>query len=152
MASVTYLREPGVSRPEKVLPGFFRRKQFSLYKMTAHITLYRKDYLRALLKKDESAWEFEVNGTIRSWFKRGIFLCPENNDGAVFPYDFAGWSLCVKGKYYGPVKRYFEDKEGLVFSEVRQTIEQLPTASGGKLSKKLMYLTKGLLSVFRENV
>ena len=53
VASVTYLREPGVSKPEPAFPGFFRRKQFSLYKMTAHITMYRKDYLRKLLKKTE---------------------------------------------------------------------------------------------------
>lgn len=149
VASVTYLREPGVSSPEKALPGFFRRRQFSLYKMTAHITLYRKDYLRRLLKKDESAWEFEVNGTIRSWLKRGAFLGPENNKQAVFPYDFG--SLILRGKYYGPVKRWFETEEHLIFSNCRDTLERWPVASNGKLSKKLMYLTKGLLSICKEN-
>lgn len=149
VASVTYLREPGASKPEPALPGFFRRNQFSLYKMTAHITLYRKDYLRKLLKKAESAWEFEVNGTIRSWFKRGVFLCPENNERAVFPYDFG--SLILRGKYYGPVKRWFEEKERLTFSDCRQTLEQWPAGSSGSAQKKLMYLTKGLCSVFKEN-
>ncbi len=149
VASVTYLREPGVSKPEKKLPGFFLRKQFSLYKMTAHITLYCKDYLRSLLKKNESAWEFEVNGTIRSWFKRGAFLGPENNDYAVFPYDFG--SLILRGKYYGPVKRHFEEKESLMFSNCRETLEHWPQGSGNSIRKKFVYLYKGLLSIFKEN-
>ena len=149
VASVTYLREPGTSKPEKALPGFFFRKQFSLYKMTAHITLYRKDYLRALLKKDESAWEFEVNGTSRSWFKRGVFLGPENNKQVVFPYDFG--CLILRGKYYGPVKRRFESSEQLSFLDCRETLEQRPEGSSGSVGKKLMYLMKGLLSIFKEN-
>lgn len=149
VAGITYLREPGISKPEKALPGFFRRKQFSIYKMTAHISLYRKDYLRSLLKKNESAWEFEVNGTIRSWFKPGACLCPQNNNDAVFPYDFG--SLILRGKYYGPVKRRFEKAEGIAFSDFRETIEQWPVGGHGSARKKLMYFMKGLLSVFKEN-
>lgn len=149
-ASITYLKEPGGRKSIPELEGFVQRVQCALYKMTAHITLYRTEYLQAVLKHNESAWEFEVNGTIRSWFKKGRFLCPVNNKNAIFSYDFEGWSLCVKGKFYGPVKRYFEEQEGFEFYEERETIEVLPQGSGGSLTKKLHYLGKGLLSIFKK--
>lgn len=149
VASITYLREPGIARTQYDLPGFYLRKQFSLYKMTAHITLYRKDYLQSVLKKKESAWEFEVNGTIRSWLRRGKFFCPPNNENVIFPYDFG--SLILRGKYYGPVKRYFEKKEGLDFLADRETIEMLPSGGKASLGKKMHYLIRGILSYFKEN-
>ena len=150
VASITYLKEPGIRKSRLDLPGFNDRSQFSLYKMTAHITLYRKDYLQSILKKDETAWEFEVNGTIRSWFRKGSFLCPPNNMRAVFPYDYG--SLCVRGRYYGPVKRYFEEWENFSFDTCRETIESLPQHNGASTVKKINYLLKGLLSLFKENI
>lgn len=150
VASITYLKEPGGRESIPDLDGFVQRAKCALYKMTAHITLYKTEYLQSVLKHNESAWEFEVNGTIRSWLKTGMFLCPTNNEKAIFPYDFKGWSLCVKGKFYGPVKRYFEEQEGLKFYDERETIEVLPQGSGGSLTKKLHYLGKGLLSIFKK--
>lgn len=147
VAAVTYLREFGAYKQVKELPGFFFRRQFSRYKITAHITLYRKDYLRELLKKNESAWEFELNGTIRSWFKRGKFLGPANNDHAVFPYDRG--SLILKGKYYGVVKRRFEKNEGIVFSDCRETIEEWPVDNDKKFRRRLLSLIRGLFSLFK---
>lgn len=149
VASITYLREPGASRVQKELPGFCVRKQFCLYKLTAHITLYRKEYLLSLLKKGESAWEFEVNGTFRSWFRWGKTLCPPDNRSAIFPYDFG--SLILRGKYYGPVKRYFEKRENLVFLTNRETVETFFVSTKASLSKKLHYLIKGMLSFLKEN-
>ena len=149
VVSVTYLPEFGAYKPVKSLPGFFLRRQFSRYKITAHITLYRKDYLRALLKKTESAWEFELNGTIRSWFKRGAFLSPSNTDHAVFPYDRG--SLILKGKYYGVIKRHFEQAEGITFSNCRETIEEWPADGGRKFIRRFTCLVRGLLSIFKAN-
>ena len=52
----------------------------------------RKTALRLvlyLLRQNESAWQFEVNGTIRSWFKVGTAFCPlyhlSNQTTAVHP-------------------------------------------------------------------
>lgn len=150
IVSITYLKEPGGKKEVQDLEGFMDRAQFALYKMTAHITLYRTEYLQKILKNNESAWEFEVNGTIRSWLKKGKFLCPIDNLNAIFPYDFEGWSLCVKGKYYKPVKEYFEKQEKIHFLECRETVEYLPQGSGGSLKKKFYYLGKGLLSMCKK--
>lgn len=150
VVSITYLKEPGGKREIPGLTGFVQRAQCSVYKMTAHITLYKTEFLQEILKRDESAWEFEVNGTIRSWLKKGRFICPASNENAIFPYDFEGWSLCVKGKFYKPVKEYFETQENLEFDEGREVVESLPQGSGGSLIKKMHYLVKGLLSICKK--
>lgn len=147
IASVTYLHEPGMKKEVSGLEGFNYRKNFSVYKMTAHLTLYRKEYLMSVLKAGESAWEFEVNGTVRAWFKRGRFLCP-NNSFEIFPYDFG--SLVIRGGYLKPVKEYFEKNEGCVFNPERPILEKWEgNASEGGLRKKIKYLIKGLFSVFK---
>ena len=148
VAAITYLREFGAYKPVPSLPGFFLRRQFSRYKITAHITLYRRDYLRKLLRKTESAWEFEQSGTVRSWFMRGKFLGPETSDHPVFPYD-AG-SLILRGKYYSGIKHYFEYAENLVFSDCRGEIKEWEDESGGKLTRRLSILIRGFLSIFKQ--
>jgi len=147
--SITYLREPGIKKYQPDLSGFCLRKQFSLYKMTAHITLYQTDYLRSVLKKCETAWEFEVNGTVRAWFKKGMFFCAQDNTLPIFPYDYG--RLCIRGTYWGPVKRHFESAEQITFSNIRETSEEFLAAKSVSLVKKFNYLVKGLLSVFKEN-
>lgn len=151
VASVTYRREFGAEKPIPSLPGFFLRKQFCRYKITAHITLYRADYLRRLLRRYESAWEFELSGTIRAWFMGGKFIGPANNDCPIFPYD-AG-SLVLKGKYYGRVKRHFEEAEGITFSDCRETVNEWPAESNHLSSSfrtRVFYVLRGILSIFKK--
>lgn len=148
IVSITYLKEPGTKKEVHDLEGFMRRTQFALYKITGHITLYRTDYLKKILKKNESAWEFEVNGTIRSWLKKGKFLCPIDNNNPIFPYDFG--LLVTRGKYLKPVKEYFEDKQGCVFSNIRPVMEEWIPKSNGSIVVKIKYLVKGLISFFKK--
>ena len=148
IASITYLKEPGAKKAVQDLDGFINRSQFALYKMTAHITLYRTDYLKKILKYNESAWEFEVNGTIRSWFNKGKFLCPIDNFNVIFPYDFG--SLIIRGKYLKPIKEYFENEEGCVFEDHRSVVEEWISESNGSIFVKLKYLIKGLISIFKK--
>lgn len=146
--SITYLKEPGGVKKVHGLDGFLERNQFSVYKMTAHITLYRTDYLQKILKYNENAWEFEVNGTIRSWFKRGRFFCPVDNCNAIFPYDFG--SLVIRGKYLKVVKEYFEDKEECVFAKERPVMEKWVSQPSRGFIIKMKYLIKGLLSILKK--
>lgn len=148
IVSITYLKEPGGKKEVQDLDGFMDRAQFALYKMTAHITLYRTEYLQKILKNNESAWEFEVNGTIRSWFKKGKFVCPVNNESAIFPYDFG--SLIIRGKYLKPIKEHFEKVEGCVFSDERAVIEEWISQPTGGFIVKFKYLIKGLISFFKK--
>ena len=148
VASVTYLCEPGAKTSKTGLDGFYYRSQFSLYKMTAHITLYRKDYLLSVLRKNESAWEFEVSGTVRSWFKRGKFLCPKDNSLYIFPYDFG--SLVLRGNFVRTVKEYFEKNEGCIFIKERPLMEKVEFKAPGNFLKKFKYFIKGFLSIFKD--
>ena len=148
VASITYLKEPGGRKGIPELDGFVQREQCALYKMTAHITLYKTEYLQSVLKHNESAWEFEVNGTTRSWFKKGIFLCPVNNENAIFSYDFG--SLVIRGMYLRQVKEYFEKEEGCIFEKERPIMDEWATQHQGGFLIKCKYLIKGLLSIFKK--
>lgn len=145
--SVTYLCEPGAHKPIDDLPGFFKRKHFSLYKLTGHITLYKKDFLLSMLRHNESAWEFEVNGTIRAWFQKGKFLSPKNNEHEIFPYDFG--VLITRGKFDRALKEYFEENENCVFLKDRPSMKFEFKPSGG-IMIKAKYFFKGVLSIFKE--
>lgn len=147
VASITYLKEPGGRKAVSGLDGFVWRDHYSLYKMTAHITLYKVQYLQKVLKRNESAWAFEVSGTIRSWFEKGRFLCPENNENAIFSYDFG--SLIIRGQYLKKVKEYFE-AEGCIFDHKRPTIEDWASQHQGGFFVKCKYLISGLLSIFKK--
>lgn len=151
VVSITYLREPGVTQ-KRYKNNYYIRRRIAPYKMTAHITLYRKDYLLNILRKNESAWEFETNGTVRSWFLKGVFLGPINNFNPVFSYDFG--SLVIRGKFYKPVKSYFEENEECHFTTSRSTIAQWGGKKGDVKSKRkvlkiIKYVLKGLISLFK---
>lgn len=150
IVSITYFKEPGYVRNSLILPQFMERKQFSLYKMTAHITLYKKDFLLSILKKGESAWEFEINGTVRSWFRKGKFLCMKPGKKPIIPYE---GDFVRLGKFLRSPKEYFENVEGITFSDKRETIETL-TVNSNKVTKVIrivINLFKALLSFFKPN-
>ncbi len=75
-----------------------------------------------MLKHNESAWEFELNGSFRACFNLKKHIGPLNNSVAVFPYDFNGWSLCMKGKYFDEALEFFSSKEKLSFDTTKRGI------------------------------
>ncbi len=144
---ITFLTEPGGNDDSySLLEGFCERKHFCVYRVTAHISLWRKDELLRLLRENENAWQFEVNGTVRSWLYSGKYFCKTKEANPVFPYDYG--LLVVKGKYYGPVKRRYEQQEGLRFKELPVTEEYSSTQGG--TGKKLKYLFGGIASIFQK--
>ena len=120
IVSITYLNEPGAYRKSDVLKGFDYRKHFSLYKMTAHMTLYKKAFLKKILRSNENAWQFEINGTVRSWLLPGDFLCMEKGGEPIIPYD---GDFVRLGKFIKERKEYYEINENIVFSNKRGILE-----------------------------
>ena len=144
--AITFLNEPGGFKPSE-LAGFQVRKHFSQYKVTGHITLWRKDYLMRILRGGESAWNFEVNGTVRSWLTKGVFLCKDKESPPIFPYD---WGLLVnRGRYYAPVLKHFQSAENLVFKDNREVINEIPVDDKNRLFKKLKYFWGAFVSIFK---
>ncbi len=147
VCAITFLPEPGAT-DVKGPGGLVLRRKLSPYLVTAHATLYRRDFLMGILRAGESAWDFEVNGTVRSWFGSQRFYCALRGvSPEIIPYDYG--ALVVRGQWYLPVKKYFEEQEGIIFSDVLQNTEELPKGSGGLLSK-LKYLIHGLVSLWAE--
>lgn len=118
---IAFTLEPGIKKPLKnELSEFSIRKHFAQYKCTAHISIYRTSFLKKILKRNENAWEFEVNGTIRSFLKKGKFIC-KNNRNFTFPYSYG--LLVRQGSYDKKLKEHFESFEGLEFSVTRPLID-----------------------------
>ena len=148
--AITYMNEPGIKyeKPVDELKGFFVRSHFANYKMTAHISLYEKKYLLNILRKGESAWEFEVNGTFRSWLRGGGFLCPRKSSDFIFKYDYG--ALVVRGMFYLPVKEYFEQNENIVFSTSRQITDKIFDKKRGINFGRFKYPIRAFLSLFKK--
>lgn len=139
---IAFTKEPGIKRKKiSELGDFSFRRHLSLYKITAHIAIYRTSFLKNILKRNENAWEFEVNGTFRSFFKKGSFIC-KTNDHFTFPYHYG--LLVRQGKYDRGLKEYFEKKENLVFANRPFADECLPQ----KKKSKVKYFISGLKSFF----
>lgn len=51
-------------------PGYYLLKKKMPYRITTQVSIWRKDYMLKILRKHESAWHFELLGTIRSRFYR----------------------------------------------------------------------------------
>ena len=146
--SITYLYELGGYESVSPIEGFWMRKHFSLYKITAHLTLYRRDYLLSILRKGESAWDFEINGTVRAWLKGGKFLCMKRGGQPIIPYD---GDFVRHGMFVEKNRLYFEEKEKIVFSDKRKSVKSFNEnyTSKGKSIKKLSYGLKALPSIFK---
>ena len=141
---IAFTLEPGVGKKlNSPLTEFSFRKHFTPYKLTAHIALYRKSFLMNILKRDENAWEFEINGTIRALFKKGKFVC-KNNRNFTFPYSYG--QLIRRGKYDKQLKEHFERIEGLSFPVDRPFYDENNSSECKK--SKINYLIRGVLSFF----
>ena len=141
VASITFTKEPGTKKALiQELGNFSYRKHFSPYKITAHISIYRTRFLRSILRKNETAWEFEVNGSIRSLFRRGGFIC-KTDKNFTFPYHYG--LLVSHGKYNKSLKEYFEKNENLSFPVERPYLGD----EKDNRKSKIVYIIKGLLSL-----
>lgn len=73
-------------------------------------SLWRREALLSLLRKEESAWKFECFGSRRAKYSRMEFLTVDpslfSREGyQIIPYIFTG---IIHGKWYGPVAELFE--------------------------------------------
>lgn len=72
------------------------------YRLSTAMAIIRKEVFKDLLVKTESAWEFEINGSLRS-NKYPNFYGSLRND---FPY----LNAVVKGKWFPPVYNYLKKR------------------------------------------
>lgn len=75
------------------------------YRINAQVGLWRKSFLKKILRKHENAWQFEWYGSIRSNFydKALYYIKPEFNN--IFSYDSGG--VVFRGKFIRSYIDYF---------------------------------------------
>ena len=69
---------------------FFCYKKQADHVITTQLSLWRKDYLVRMLRKGESAWDFEYYSTARQAHYQGILLYPKDGSRDFFSYPRAG--------------------------------------------------------------
>jgi len=82
---------PSISDNNKITENIVSKNKNSKYRNATVWSLWKKEVLLDLLEKDESAWDFEINGSIRS-NKYDKFYCVKT---PVIPYT----NGVVKGKW-----------------------------------------------------
>lgn len=87
------------------------------FRITTQAGIWRKSYLRQILRKHETAWQFEWFGSKRS---KRLALQPyvvSEKVGSVFDYDSGG--VLFRGAYVEEYIGNFLNKEGIVLSKKR---------------------------------
>jgi hypothetical protein len=110
IANITFFKTGTDGIILKSNPAFSAKRRKSLYKVNAVAGLWRKKKLLKYLKDDENAWEFEQNGTERSWRSLDKFYYLSDIDDRIIPYDFTKYGL-FNGKWLKPTISLFENEK-----------------------------------------
>ena len=79
--------------------GFVRRPQKGNYRFNCQIALWRKEKLLHFIRAHESAWAWELYGSIRSQrYKDGIYTA-KNGDRLIFPYKKDNGAMIRRGMW-----------------------------------------------------
>lgn len=86
------------------------RNRFGRYKTSLQCGIWNRELLCNLLKNDESAWEFEIFGNIRSFLYRNEFYSVQSIKDK--PIDYNDGFFMVQGRLNLKEKRRIEEKTG----------------------------------------
>ena len=108
--------------------GLAQRDKRVFYKLNASPSLYRKETLLKYTRKNDSPWDWEYFGSIRTWHSPLKFYALKG-DGIVFDYDYGG--AIFRGKWVGPGLKDIESRFNLKIEtgdrEVVYDLEKLPS-------------------------
>lgn len=80
------------------LNGYELRPKKCKYKLNCQAALWKKEKLISYLRNHESAWEFEINGSIRAGRYYDEFYSIKNDAKKVFSYEWGG--VIHRGKWF----------------------------------------------------
>ncbi len=110
------------ARCDKRYNNFFHcMKKNAQYKATTNVSIYDRKYLLSLLRKGESAWDFEFFGTFRAQHKNGLVLYRDDSMHDSINYLEAG--LLHRGRIqeiYSPYLKKFNLKVSEPNIDLRQ--------------------------------
>ena len=118
------------------------------YRINAQVAIWRKDYMLKVLRSHETAWQFEIRGSIRSRFLPDKILATKKQ---LFQYPEGG--LLWRGKCQHEVLKFF-DKDLIAESiEKRGVIEAGAPTMYKKSPRDLKFfwrLIKSFIPLFRK--
>jgi hypothetical protein len=110
-----YLRFSIVPSSNKKFNNYYGEASINaLYRASTVMTIWKKDVLNDILVLGENAWEFEINGSIRSKKYDKFFIC----------YDpiFIFYNAVIKGKWNKKIKNSLINKYGYKINDVRKVM------------------------------
>lgn len=149
----TFAPQPGDNSPCEFSDCFEKRARFATYRINAQLALWRVSYLMKIIKRYETPWEFELNGTFRSILYGGKLYSLKKNAPLVFDYDWG--FLIVRGQLNKEVADYFVNTENIVFDDSFGYIDMdayraLGSNGSGRALRMFKYLFKMVISLFRK--
>ncbi len=97
---------PGENIRDGKYKGFEKRPRKSDYKFNCQPAIWRKDRLMEFIKPNETPWDFEIIGSIRSAKYDDDFYCAIENEPYIFTHMFAKYGL-RQGKWGKATKELF---------------------------------------------
>ena len=107
-----------ISKGRRIDNLIFKKSNQTRYKNSAIWSFWKKDILLSLLERQENAWEFEINGNIRSYEYDNFYSTREN----VIPF----LNGVIKG-IWNPLAKNKLKKLGFSISEDRDTLNLIDT-------------------------
>ncbi len=93
---------------------FTELKKGSIARINAVAALWRKDFFVKILKRGESPWEFEANGTKRGESCEELVLCLSDTKNMPFHFHFCvGYGYGITNKSWLPKNKQLFDKYGI---------------------------------------
>ena len=99
--------QPGPNLDTKY-PELQYRSSEAIYRINAQAGIWRKDYLLKILRKHESAWMFEWQGTRRSrfYYKEKVYMIKSSIKK---PFDYPPGGVLFRGKYIKSHLDFYKD-------------------------------------------
>ncbi|MBR2208358.1 MAG: hypothetical protein IJ859_06060 [Synergistaceae bacterium] len=86
---------------ESQYPGFVKRKRFAYFKLVAGPTLWRKSELIRYTNKNDTPWDWEFFGSLRTWLNSNKIYCWTSFTDRIFDFDGEHGGAIHRGKWVG---------------------------------------------------
>lgn len=98
VAVLSFQRTPGPNIRDGRFPRFERRPQRAEYRFNCQAAVWRRERLIKFIRPKESAWDWELSGSVRSGRYRDGFYTLIEGEKPVFSYDRGG--VIYRGKWH----------------------------------------------------
>lgn len=92
---------------------YYLRNKFGEYRYNCQAAIWNREELMKSLRDFESAWDWEINGNIRSHRSSKKFYTLMNPTDYIFKYDCENFGV-VRGKWRLPDTQQLFEKEGII--------------------------------------